>query len=65
MLRDKGLIAVVEPDVVEEVVVVEEAAVSEAEPKGIEVGFNAVEIMPGLKCERSNLSQICVTPPDE
>ena len=65
VLRQKGLIAVVEPEVVEEVVVEEEAAQNEAEPKGIEVGFNAVEIMPGLKCERSNLSQICATPPDE
>jgi len=65
VLRDKGLIAVVEPEISEEVVIVEEVAVKEVEPKGIEVGFNAVEIMPGLKCERSNLSQICVTPPDE
>ncbi len=65
VLRQKGLIAVVEPEVVEEVVVEEEAAQDVAEPKTIEVGFNEVAVMPGLKCERSNLSQICVTPPDE
>lgn len=67
VLLDKGLIAVVEPEVVEEAVIGEVVTqeVAEAEPKTIEVGFNEVAIMPGLKCERSNLSQICVTPPDE
>ncbi len=66
MLRDKGLIAVVEPEVVEEVVVEEMVSEEEAaEPKTIEVGFNAVAVMPGLKCERSNESQICVTAADE
>ncbi len=65
VLRQKGLIAVVEPEVVEEVVVEEEVTPDVAEPEGIEVGFNAVAVMPGLKCERSIGSQICATPSDE
>ena len=65
VLRQKGLIAVIEPEVVEEEVVEQVVTPDVAEPKGIEVGFNEVAVMPGVKCERSNLSQICITPPEE
>ncbi len=65
VLRQKGLIAVVEPEVVEDVIVEDVVTPEEAAPKTIEVGFNEVAAMPGLKCERSNLSQICATPSEE